>query len=89
MKNIEEGLNHKDLQVNTLKYLSGCRKRRYELVKEAKKHPNRIFIQKELAAKVIMDCRTTATHKFRTRSGLKQYDVIFLTKEQSVLNNKS
>ena len=32
----------------------------------------------------MMDCRTTMTHKFRTRLGLKQYDVI-LTKEQSVL----
>ena len=31
-----------------------------------------------------MDCRTTLTHKFRTRLGFKQYDVI-LTKEQSVL----
>ena len=31
-----------------------------------------------------MDCRTTSAHKFRTRLGLKQYDVI-LTKEQSVL----
>ena len=30
-----------------------------------------------------MDCRTTA-HKFRTRLGFKQYDVI-LTKHQSVL----
>ena len=31
-----------------------------------------------------MNCRTTLAHKFRTRLGLKQYDVI-LTKEQSVL----
>ena len=31
-----------------------------------------------------MDCRTTSVHKFRTRIGFKQYDVI-LTKEQSVL----
>ena len=31
-----------------------------------------------------MDCRTTAAHKFRTRLGFKQYDLI-LTKEQSVL----
>ena len=31
-----------------------------------------------------MDCRATSTHKFRTRLGFKQYDVI-LTKEQSVL----
>ena len=31
-----------------------------------------------------MDFRTTTTHKFRTKLGLKQYDVI-LTKEQSLL----
>ena len=31
-----------------------------------------------------MDCRTTAAHKFGTRLGSKQYDVI-LTKEQSLL----
>ena len=30
-----------------------------------------------------MDCRTTSAHKFRTRLGFKQYDVI-LTEEQSV-----
>ena len=31
-----------------------------------------------------MDCRTKSAHKFTTRLGFKQYDVI-LTKEQSVL----
>ena len=31
-----------------------------------------------------MDCRKTSAHKFRTRLGFKQYDVI-LTKESSVL----
>ena len=31
-----------------------------------------------------MDCRTTSAHKFRTKLGFKQYDVIF-TKEESVL----
>ena len=49
-----------------------------------KKQSNTIFVEKELTIKVILDCRTTAAHKFRTRLGFKQYDVI-LTKEQSVL----
>ena len=31
-----------------------------------------------------MNCRTTSAHKFRTKLGFKQYNVI-LTKEQSVL----
>ena len=37
-----------------------------------------------MATKVIMDYRTVAAHKFRTRLGLKKYNVI-LTKEKSVL----
>ena len=69
-KHIKEGLDHKNLRVTTVKYLSD--------------HSNKIFICKELAFKVIMDCRTTAAHKYRTRLGLKQQDVI-LTKEQPVL----
>ena len=43
-----------------------------------------MFIDEKLAIKVIMDCRITSAHKFKTRLGFKQYDVI-LTKEQSVL----
>ena len=71
--------------MTTVKYLSDHRKHRYEVVDESKKQLNIIFIDKESAAKVIIDCRTTAAHKFRTRLGFKQYDVI-LTKEQSVLS---
>ena len=37
------------------------------------KQSNRIFIGKESAFKVIMDCRTTAAHIFSTRLGLKQH----------------
>ena len=47
------------------------------------KQHNIIFIHKELAVKVIIDCRITAAHKFRTRLGFKQYDVI-LTKEDEI-----
>ena len=63
-----------------MKYNSNHRKYRYELVEEPKKEVDRNFIDKKLATKVIMDCRTTMAHKFRTRLGFKQYDVI-LTKE--------
>ena len=38
-KHIVEGLDHKDLQVTTVKYPSGYGKHRYELVDEPKKHP--------------------------------------------------
>ena len=44
---------------------------------------NTTFIDEKLAIKVITYCRKTSPHKFRTRLGFKQYDVI-LTKEQPV-----
>ena len=83
-KHIEEGLDYKNLQMVTVKYLSDPRKQRYELENEPKRQRNRIFMHKELTTKVFMDCRRTAAHKFRTGLGCKQYDII-LTKEQSVL----
>ena len=69
---MEEGLDHKNLKLNPVKYLSGYRKHRYELVDEPKKQPNRIFIRKELAIKLNMDSTATATHKFRTTLGFNQ-----------------
>ena len=55
-KHTEEVLDHKDLPVVTVKYLSDYRKHIYALVDKPKKQANRIFIYKELATKVIMDC---------------------------------
>ena len=75
----EEGLDHKNLLMTTVKYLSDHRKHRYKLVEEPKQQPYRIFMHKELPIKVTMNCRTTAAHKFRTRLEFKTYDVI-LTK---------
>ena len=48
------------------------------------KKPYRIFINEELAVKVIMNCTKTATHKFRTTLGFKQYHVI-LAEVQSLV----
>ena len=79
-KHAEEKLDHKYFQEITEKYHFDHRKHRYELVDEPKKQCNRIFMDEKLAIKVIMDCRTTSSHKFRTRLGFKQYNVI-LTKE--------
>ena len=53
-------------------------------VDEAEKQLNKVFIHKKLTIKVIIACRTIATHKFRTRLSFRQYDVT-LTKQQSVL----
>ena len=64
-----------------IKHYSDHRKHRYELVEEPKKQCNIIFIDEELAIKVIKDCRTTSAHEFRARLGFKQYDAI-LAKEQ-------
>ena len=79
-----ERLDDKKLQVTTINNVLGHRKLRYKLWDKPKKQPNRVFIGREMATKVSMDCRTTAAHKFRTRPGFKLYDII-LNKEQSVL----
>ena len=51
-KKIKGRFDHKKLQLTTVKYLSDHGKHKYELVDEPKKQPNRIFIHKELAAKL-------------------------------------
>ena len=79
IKHIEEGLDHKNLREVTTKYNSNHRKHKYELVKEPKKQVNITFIDKKLAFKVIMGCRTTSAHKFRTILVFKQY-IVILTK---------
>ena len=68
-ENIEERLNPKNEREILLKYYSNHKKYKGEIVEEPIKQCNRIFID------VIMDCRTTAAHKFITRLGFKQ-DVI-------------
>ena len=75
--------------MTTIKYISNQRKHRFELVDEQKKQPNRIFINKESMIKLIIDCRTMAVHKFRTRLGFKQYDVILNIEQLVLLDKKS
>ena len=72
-KHIEKGLDNKNLREITIKYNSNHRKHRYKLVGELKKQPNKTFIDKKLAVKVIIDCRATSAHPFRKRLGFKQY----------------
>ena len=79
-KHAEEELDHKNLREITKKYYSDHRKHKYELTNNPKKQPNRVFVKEKLILKVIGDCGTPAVHKFRTKLGFKQYDVI-LTKE--------
>ena len=75
--------------MTTIKYISNHRKNRFELVDEQKKQPNRIFVNKESIIKVIIDCWTMAVHKFRTRLGFKQYDVILNIEQLVLLDKKS
>ena len=86
-KHIDEGLVHKNLREITTKYHSDHREHDYEIIGEPKKQLNRIFIDKKLAIKVIMDCRTTSAHRIITKLGFEQYDVI-LTKYESVLTKR-
>ena len=67
-----------------VKYYSDQTKSRYELATEPENQCNIIFTDAKLAVKVIVNCRTTSAHKFRTKLGFKLYYFI-LTKEQSVL----
>ena len=61
-KYIKQGLDHKNLEMTTTNYFSDHRKNRYEKVDGwIKKQPDKIFMRKELANKVIMECRTTAS----------------------------
>ena len=55
MEITEEGLDHKNLREITTKNHSDYRKNRYRLVEVPKKQCNRIFIDEQLAIKVIMD----------------------------------
>ena len=57
------------MPVTTVKYFSGHREHWYELEDEPKKQPKWISMRKKLATKIIMDCRTTASHHFRRRLG--------------------
>ena len=66
----------------TTKYHQDHGKHRYELVDEPKKQSNKIFIKEKLAVEVIMDCRTTSAHAFRTRLGFKQHNVILTKNNQ-------
>ena len=68
-KYIEE-LDHKTLPLTTAKYFSGQKKQTWT-IRQIKNSIHIIFICKELATKIIMDCRTTVAPKFRTGLGFK------------------
>ena len=63
-KNIE-GLSHSNLPVITRKYHSDYKKYRYQLVDKWNKQPSRIFLHKDFALKVIMDCGTVESLRLK------------------------
>ena len=83
-EHIEEGLNHKNLREITIKHHPDHKSHRYGLVEKSKKQVNIIFMDGKLGIEAIMDYKTILTHKFRTRLGFRQYDLI-LTNEQSLI----
>ena len=85
-KNIEEKLGHKNLPATRNKYNQEYKKRRYELVNETKKQPNRRFLRSDLALKIIMDCRIDKSCSLKRNLGFRLHDVIN-TKEQTILES--
>ena len=67
-RHIEEKLGHKNLPAITNKYNKIYKKRRYELVNEPIKQPNRRLLRKDLALKIIMDCKTDELCNLKKKS---------------------
>ena len=78
--------SHKNLPAITNKYNKIYKKRRYELVDEPIKQPNRRNLRIDLALKIIMGCRTDKLCSFKRNLEVKLRDVIN-TKEQTVINS--
>ena len=83
-RHIQEQLGLKNLPALTNKYDKEYKKQRSKL-NESTKQSHRRFIHVDLALKVIMDCRTDESCKFKRNLGFTLHDVIN-TKEQTVIN---
>ena len=75
-KQEEEILGHSNLPVITNKYDPVFKKRRYELVDEPKKQPNRRFLHCDFSLKVIMDCRTDESCNLKKNLGFRLHNLI-------------
>ena len=79
--NIKDQLKHSNLATVTLQYSSELRKQRQELQDCGNHQPCRIFLEKDFAMQIIIDCRTTPAVNFKWWI----HDPI-MTQEQSVLS---
>ena len=84
-RDIQKQLGLKNSPALTNKYDKEYKKQRSKLNESTKQSHTR-FIHVDLALKVIMDCRTDESWKFKRNLGFKLHDVIN-TKEQSVINS--
>ena len=57
-RHVEKQLGHKNLPAITNKFNKIYKKHRYERVNESIKQPYRRFLHRDLALKIIMNCRT-------------------------------
>ena len=85
-KHIEEKLGHKNLPAITNRYDQVYKKHRHELVNNPKKQPNTRFLCRDLALKIIMNCRTDESCNLKKQLGFRLHDVI-KTKEQTVFES--
>ena len=84
-RHVQKQLGLKNLPALTNKYDKEYKKQRSKL-NESTKQSHRRFIHVDLALKVIMDCRTDESCKFKRNLGFTLHDVIN-TKEQTVINS--
>ena len=78
---MKDMLGHKNLPALSNQYPKEYKKQRSEL-NESTKQPNRRFIHVDLALKVIMDCRTDKSSKFKKKLRFTLHDVIILKNKQ-------
>ena len=83
-RHVQKQLGHKNLPALTNKYDKEYKKQRSEL-NGSTEQPNKRFIRADLALKIIMDCRTDESCKFKKMLGFKIHDVIN-TKEETVIS---
>ena len=84
-RHIQKQLGLKNLPALTSKYDKEYKKQRSKL-NESTKQSHKRFIHVDLALKVIMDCRTDESCKFKKNLVFKLHNVIN-TKEQTVINS--
>ena len=79
-------LGHKNLPAITNKFDKIYRKHRYGRVDESIKQPYRRFLHRDLALKIIMNCRTDESCNLKKNLGFTLHDVIN-AKEQTIINS--